>query len=42
MTLKIGWLREAENSLGTWLHEADDWHWSSPDTVDSQPMQLVG
>jgi hypothetical protein len=31
MTLKIGWLHEAEQSLGTWLHEADDWqpneHW---------------
>jgi len=26
MTLKIGWLHEAENDLGTWLHEADDWH----------------
>ena len=26
MTLKIGWLHEAENSLGTWLHQADDWH----------------
>jgi hypothetical protein len=26
MTLKIGWLHEAEHSLGTWLHEADDWH----------------
>jgi hypothetical protein len=26
MTLKIGWLHEAEQSLGTWLHEADDWH----------------
>ena len=26
MTLKIGWLHEAEKSLGTWLHEADDWH----------------
>jgi hypothetical protein len=25
MTLKIGWLHEAANSLGTWLHEADDW-----------------
>jgi hypothetical protein len=25
MTLKIGWLHEAEQSLGTWLHEADDW-----------------
>ena len=25
MTLKIGWLHEAENDLGTWLHEADDW-----------------
>lgn len=25
MTLKIGWLHEAENHLGTWLHEADDW-----------------
>ena len=26
MTLKVGWLHEAENNLGTWLHEADDWH----------------
>src|SRR5688500_9362934 len=26
MTLKIGWLHEAEHCLGTWLHEADDWH----------------
>jgi hypothetical protein len=26
MALKIGWLHEAEQSLGTWLHEADDWH----------------
>ena len=26
MILKIGWLHEAEQSLGTWLHEADDWH----------------
>lgn len=26
MTLKTGWLHEAENDLGTWLHEADDWH----------------
>jgi hypothetical protein len=25
MTLKIGWLHEAAQSLGTWLHEADDW-----------------
>jgi hypothetical protein len=25
MTLKIGWLHEAKNSRGTWLHEADDW-----------------
>ena len=25
MTLKIGWLHEAENCLGAWLHEADDW-----------------
>ena len=25
MTLKIGWLHEAEYCLGTWLHEADDW-----------------
>jgi hypothetical protein len=27
MTLKIGWLHEAEHCLGTWLHEADDWHY---------------
>lgn len=26
MSLKIGWLHEAEQSLGTWLHGADDWH----------------
>jgi hypothetical protein len=26
MTLKIGWLHEAEHCLGTWLHGADDWH----------------
>ena len=26
MTLKIGWLHEAEQSRGTWLHQADDWH----------------
>jgi hypothetical protein len=25
MTLKIGWLHEAEQRLETWLHEADDW-----------------
>ncbi len=24
MTLKIGWLHEAEQSRGTWLHEPDD------------------
>jgi hypothetical protein len=36
MTFKIGWLQEAENNLGTWLHEADDWQkpnqagWSFP------------
>jgi hypothetical protein len=30
MTLKIGWLHEAENNLGTWLHEADDWHVAVP------------
>ena len=29
MTLKIRWLHEAENCLGTWLHEADDWQKSS-------------
>ena len=29
MSLKIGWLHEAENNLGTWLHEADDWHSST-------------
>lgn len=26
MTMKIGWLHEAEHCLGTWLREADDWH----------------
>jgi hypothetical protein len=36
MTLKIGWLHEAENSRGTWLHQADDWH-----TYDLQRMKLT-
>ena len=31
MTLKIGWLHEAEHCLGTWLHEADDWQARSPE-----------
>ena len=34
MTLKIGWLHEGENHLGTWLHEADDWHGGVSGTLD--------
>jgi len=36
MTLKIGWLHEAEQSLGTRLHEADDWQESNPPNVIAQ------
>jgi hypothetical protein len=36
MTLKIGWLHEAENNLGTWLHEADDWQRGSADDAERQ------
>jgi transposase len=39
MTLKIGWLHEAEQSLGTWLHEADDWH-PSDDRPRLDPIYL--
>jgi hypothetical protein len=40
MTLKIGWLHEAENSRGTWLHQADDWH-STPhrNRQNERPIQ---
>jgi hypothetical protein len=26
MTLAIRWLHEGGETLGTWLHEAGDWH----------------
>ena len=26
MTLAISWLHEGGETLGTWLHEAGDWH----------------
>jgi hypothetical protein len=45
MTLKIGWLHEAEQSLGTWLHEADDWQprcvWASWDAPPSKSTRSL-
>jgi DNA-binding CsgD family transcriptional regulator len=37
MTLAIRWLHEGGETLGTWLHEAGDWHLAKP----VQPRHLL-